>query len=584
MPVKLKLENPLYHSIDFGTVKARNVAGQAGKLLIINPTADGLDYSSQPLSALLDRLDRLRVTQIKDGFNLMNLQNLPLLQSGYVWRDEFRDSTGIDAGLSSDYVHRGTPNFDVVRPAGDVLDENYTTGDDAQYNNEPLDSYTKLLLHMDGTDGSTTFTDETGKVVTAVGGAQIDTAQSKFGGASGLFDGAGDYLELADHDDWDFTGSDGTIDFWLRVNAMPASGVAQLIGQANAGSQDWFIYLYTDGTLAIGQSGVSQLATAAGEITTAAWYHVAATRTNSTSTTKIYINGVEKASGTGAYWTSSTGFLRIGGGSGQPYDFNGWIEELRISKGIVRWTAGFTPPTQAYGPLDVAQSFTPTTTKLYVTVELLLLASGSPDGNVVLEVQTNDAGKPSGTVVASISVAASTIGTSQTYVVFDVPDTALGVLHWLVLKRTGATVGAISWRYDSTSPAYAGGNVAVSSNGGATWGIESGQDTLFKSYVLDASFSAVVISTAWASPVSNPGEILVSWGETPGAGSISVFVSRDNGATWTEATTPTVVPGDPDYAFKWKNVDVSAQPAGSNLRVKTVINSNAQLEAISMGV
>ena len=50
-------------------------------------------------------------------------------------------------------------------------------------------SFTKLLLHCNGTDGSTTFTDEIGKTVTANGNAQIDTAQSKFGGASGLFDG-----------------------------------------------------------------------------------------------------------------------------------------------------------------------------------------------------------------------------------------------------------------------------------------------------------------------------------------------------------------------------------------------------------
>ena len=68
------------------------------------------------------------------------------------------------------------------------------------------DGYTVALLHMDGADTSTTFTDESGKTWTANGNAQIDTAQSVFGGASGLFDGTGDYLSASDHADWQLDG------------------------------------------------------------------------------------------------------------------------------------------------------------------------------------------------------------------------------------------------------------------------------------------------------------------------------------------------------------------------------------------
>ena len=42
------------------------------------------------------------------------------------------------------------------------------------------------------------------KQVTANGDTKISTAQSKFGGASGLFDGTGDYLSVPDNDDWYF--------------------------------------------------------------------------------------------------------------------------------------------------------------------------------------------------------------------------------------------------------------------------------------------------------------------------------------------------------------------------------------------
>ncbi|MFB3885601.1 MAG: chitobiase/beta-hexosaminidase C-terminal domain-containing protein [Thermodesulfobacteriota bacterium] len=88
------------------------------------------------------------------------------------------------------------------------------------------DSYTKSLLHMNGADGSTTFTDDApggSHTWTAYGDAQIDTSQSKFSGASGLFDGSGDYLSSPDSDDWYWGTGDFTIDFWVRFAALPGS-------------------------------------------------------------------------------------------------------------------------------------------------------------------------------------------------------------------------------------------------------------------------------------------------------------------------------------------------------------------------
>ena len=51
---------------------------------------------------------------------------------------------------------------------------------------DPYFANVSLLLHCDGSDASTTFTDSSsnGHTVTASNDAQIDTAQSKFGGAS----------------------------------------------------------------------------------------------------------------------------------------------------------------------------------------------------------------------------------------------------------------------------------------------------------------------------------------------------------------------------------------------------------------
>ena len=87
------------------------------------------------------------------------------------------------------------------------------------------DSYTVALLHFNGADASTTFIDESGKTWTASGNAQIDTAQSKFGGASGLFDGTGDSITTPDHADFDVGSGDFTVDFWMRQNTAWTGGV-----------------------------------------------------------------------------------------------------------------------------------------------------------------------------------------------------------------------------------------------------------------------------------------------------------------------------------------------------------------------
>ena len=78
-----------------------------------------------------------------------------------------------------------------------------------------------LLLHGDGTNGSTTITDSslTPKTVTAVGNAQISTAQSKFGGASIAFDGTGDYLTVPDNADFEFGSGNFTIEGWIYSTA-----------------------------------------------------------------------------------------------------------------------------------------------------------------------------------------------------------------------------------------------------------------------------------------------------------------------------------------------------------------------------
>lgn len=222
------------------------------------------------------------------------------------------------------------------------------------------DNYTKLLLHFDGSDASTTFTDEAGKTMTAQGNAQIDTAQSVFGGASGLFDGTGDYVTAADHADWQLDdGSNSnkwTIDFRLRFNGDPGTGLQGFIQQRTDNSNFWSFQLNGNNLqfqIRSGGSNIVQL-NFAWNPADATWYHVAIVK-DGTNGYMVFVDGTQ----VGTTQTDTdpmpdfTGGLQIGrwtDGTGTNRDLNGWMDELRVSKGVARWTADFTPPSIAYAP------------------------------------------------------------------------------------------------------------------------------------------------------------------------------------------------------------------------------------------
>src|SRR3989339_878580 len=89
-------------------------------------------------------------------------------------------------------------------------------------NTETYDSYTNLMLHMEG-NGNNFVDSAASKAVTTNGDVTQTTAQFKFSSKSGVFDGTGDYLSLADSDDWNFGSGDFTIDMWVKFNTLGSS-------------------------------------------------------------------------------------------------------------------------------------------------------------------------------------------------------------------------------------------------------------------------------------------------------------------------------------------------------------------------
>lgn len=215
-----------------------------------------------------------------------------------------------------------------------------------------------LLLNGAGTNGSTTITDTspTPKTITAVGNAQISTAQSKYGGSSLYFDGVNDNLEIAPSNDFAFGTSDFTIELWLYVTSFPHDMMIIDMRPANTnGNYIGAFAVTTDGTVSSGANNATKVSSATGAITTNAWHHVALCRSGTTE--RIFINGYQS----GGDGTDTTNYETTRLVAGQntftnTLNFFGYIDDLRITKGVARYTASFTPPTAAFPdtPIDLA--------------------------------------------------------------------------------------------------------------------------------------------------------------------------------------------------------------------------------------
>lgn len=222
---------------------------------------------------------------------------------------------------------------------------------------DPYFSSVASLLHFDGTDGSTTFTDEKGKTWTAGGNAQLDTAQQKFGTASLLLDGSGDYVTSADHADFEFGSGDLTIEMWVRFTSLPTSGnfvtfCSKFSGTTHAFT---FVLLNSAGTLQLqwywDTDNSGQLGPVAGNWTpsTGTWYFVAASRISGNIELYADTNRIVSGSASGVIHNNANGIYVGAQNNGSTGNLNGWIDDVRITKGIGRYTGStIAIPTAAF--------------------------------------------------------------------------------------------------------------------------------------------------------------------------------------------------------------------------------------------
>jgi hypothetical protein len=302
----------------------------------------------------------------KSGVNLAinTWYHMAIVRNGGVWKAFFNgtelttftnDSNFTNSGRTEDVAFTTIGRFVDSRGSWDGFMDEFRVSNSARYTGDftpsttPFtnDSNTLMLIHADGTNNSTVIRDDNGAlanrqptVITALGNAQISTAQSQFGGASAAFDGTGDYLESGSNSLSLGTG-DWTIEMWIRTGTVLRVLFDNRIPTASAGvfflNASGHPTYYDDTTFSI---------SAATNCADSTWRHIAYSKSG--TTLRIFVNGTVGLTYTG--YTSDMGTnrtFRIGAQAPLDLYFNGHMDEIRVSN-TARYTANFTPSTTQF--------------------------------------------------------------------------------------------------------------------------------------------------------------------------------------------------------------------------------------------
>lgn len=211
---------------------------------------------------------------------------------------------------------------------------------------------TGTLLHFDGADGATTFTDEVGFSWVRGGSAQISTTQSKFGGSSLRLNGSTDYIQPASGQSRTFLAQQvNMLDFTVELWAYMTSSKTVVFFDERDGttSAQPALLLFTDTAAPLRPllhvNGVNVISAASDVLSLNAWHHLAVCRKN--GVTRLFVNGTQA----GSNYTDSTQYratnCRIGrttAASGDARNLVGYIDEFRKMKGVGLYDANFVPP------------------------------------------------------------------------------------------------------------------------------------------------------------------------------------------------------------------------------------------------
>lgn len=211
---------------------------------------------------------------------------------------------------------------------------------------DPYSTNVTLLLHMNGTNNSTSFVDSSlsARTFTAASGAAISTAQSKYGGSSGAFLNAGNGSKITTSSltDLGLGAGNFTVEFYLYFISAATSYDMIIDFRSGGGWPNPAIWINSSNKI-----GWTTAYTSTASIAANTWTHVAFVRSGSTVT--CWLNGTSDGSFTDSS-NMGIGSFTVGAANDNPtgYHLNGYLDEVRITKGVARYVSSFTPPASQF--------------------------------------------------------------------------------------------------------------------------------------------------------------------------------------------------------------------------------------------
>jgi len=301
--------------------------------------------------------------------NLLSVSASPILNDAWNHVAVVRNSTALTIYFNGVSVTSTSDTTNYSGTGGNLqlgLDSNvnYITGYIADYRivkgtavytanftppTAPLTAITNTSLLLSMTNGAI-FDNAMMNDLETVGNAQISTSVKKYGTGSIAFDGTGDYLSIASTPNLSFGSGNFTIECWVYATSLGSYNAVFAQWPVNGGSTSNSYTLETVGSNMefYWVSGTTLYGPATlGTITTGVWIHYAICRSG--NTLYPFKNGVLGTTiSISQTLNSPTSAVTVGGAVAGGGEWIGYIDELRITKGYARYTANFTPPTEAF--------------------------------------------------------------------------------------------------------------------------------------------------------------------------------------------------------------------------------------------
>jgi hypothetical protein len=194
--------------------------------------------------------------------------------------------------------------------------------------------------------GFETIIDRATKTLYAQGNAKLSTAQKKFGTSSLALDGSTDYVTCPTTTDFGFGTGNFTIEAWVYRTAANGSNQEIFDFRTTSAQVVPLLYLSVGGIPIYAVNTVSVI-TGGAAISNNTWTHIAVSKSG--NSTKLFVNGTQS----GSTYTDnntylSTAPLQIGARYDGVASFLGYIDDVRVTKGIARYTSNFAVPTAAF--------------------------------------------------------------------------------------------------------------------------------------------------------------------------------------------------------------------------------------------